>query len=430
MPRAKTTRRRSRGEGGAYEYRLSNGETRWRVKGLVTLPDGTTRQVNKRGFKTKIATKDSLPGTAALPWLEAQRVAAAKGQWVEPSRVTLGAYGNRVIDGLRVRPQTRASYLKVWRNAIEPYPLAGLRLAQLTGSGITAHYRTLEKTGRRDHLAGEGLSPRSVRYTHAVLSRVLAQAVRDKVLLVNPADAATPPTASEARSPEMHPWTEQQLAAFLEWAAGSHMTPAYRSQPNSDRHALWHFLAYTGCRRGEALALRWRDVDLDAGAARIRRSAGIVRVHGEGAAIREGDTKSGKPRVVSLDDDAVTVLRAHFRTRGELALQLARPDALVFGDLEGGYSHPERVTRRFRRDVDRCRAELGEDAVPVIRLHDLRHTHATSLLEAGVPVHVVSKRLGHASPVITMTIYAHLMPGSDEQAAAAFGDRMRKARTA
>jgi integrase len=146
----------------------------------------------------------------------------------------------------------------------------------------------------------------------------------------------------------------------------------------------------------------------------------MIRNAGEGAGVVEGDTKSGKPRLVDLDGPTVAVLRAHKRERGALALELARDDALVFGDIEGDHRSPEHVSRQFARDVARCCGELGSDALPGIRLHDLRHTHATILLTAGVPVHVVSQRLGHASAVVTMTVYAHVLPGSQRDAADRF----------
>ena len=180
----------------------------------------------------------------------------------------------------------------------------------------------------------------------------------------------------------------------------------------------------TGMRRGEALALRWRDVDLEAGTVSVRRSAGMVRVAGEGAAVHEGDTKSGKPRVVDLDGDAAAVLKAWKAERGGLALVLARPGALVFGDIEGQHRNPEHVSRQFTRDVERC----GQ--VPAIRLHDLRHTHATLLLLAREPVHVVSQRLGHASPMVTLTVYAHVMPGNQQETARTFARLVREARGA
>jgi integrase len=399
-------KRRSPGEGGAYSYQTRAG-LRWRVKGLVRLPDGTMREVNKRGFATK---------AAGLAWLADAQSAGRKGEFIEPSKQRLVTYGAEVIDGLRIGPQTRASYVKNWRNHIEGYPLAAVPLAQLTGAKLTAHYRVLERSGRKDHKAGEGLSARTVRYLHTIIHGVLGQAVKDGLLLRNPADAAAPPTAREAKPPEMTCWSAGQLAAFLSWAA-----------THSQHHALWRTLAYTGMRRGETLALRWRDVGLDAGTVSVRRSAGMVRVAGEGADVIEGDTKSGKPRVIDLDPATAAVLRAHRRERGAMALQLARDDSLVFGDIEGGHRNPEHTSRQFVAEVARCRKAIGEESLPVIRLHDLRHTHATLLLLAGVPVHVVSERLGHASAVVTMTVYAHVLPGSQREAASLFARLIEEA---
>jgi len=110
----------------------------------------------------------------------------------------------------------------------------------------------------------------------------------------------------------------------------------------------------------------------------------------------------------------VAGLRARRRDRGTMHLSLARDDALIFGDIEGRHRNPEHVSRQFGRDVERC------GLVPAIRLHDLRHTHATILLTEREPVHVVSQRLGHASAVVTMTVYAHVLPGSQREAADRF----------
>jgi integrase len=403
---ARSGRRRSPGEGGCWPYQTKAGE-RWRARGPVLMPDGTTRMAGKKSFLTK---------KAGLAWLAEAQSAGRKGEFVEPSKEKLGTYGREVIEGLRIGPQTRASYLKNWRLHVEPYLIAAVPLAQLTGTKLTSHYRMLEKSGRKDHREGEGLSARTVRYLHTTIHGILRQAVKDGLLLRNPADAATPPTAREAKAPEMECWTAAQLAAFLAWSA-----------EHSHGHVLWHVLAHTGMRRGEALALRWRDVDLEAGMLRIRRSAGMVRVAGEGAEVTEGDTKSGKPRMIDIDPWTVAVLRAWRKERGSAALQLVRDDALVFGDLEGGYRNPEHVSRQFVRDVERCRKALGDEALPVIRLHDLRHTHATILILAREPVNVVSQRLGHSSPMVTMTVYAHVLPGSQREAANTFARLIREA---
>jgi integrase len=393
------TRRRSPGSGGVYGYRTGAGQ-RWRVKGAVTLADGTVRQVHKRGFLTR---------TAAREWLADAQADGRKGGYIEPSRERLGTYGAQVIEGLRLKPQTHASYAKNWRLHVEPYLLASLPLAQVTGAKLTAHYQVLEKSGRKDHRAGEGLSARTTRYVHVIIHRVLAQAVKDGQLPRNPADAATPPTAREARPPEMTCWSAAQLAAFMGWA-----------RENAANYPLWHLLAMTGMRRGEALALRWRDFSADDGTLTIQRSAGMVRVKGEGAEMVEDSTKTSKPRVIDLDTQTVAVLRLWKTRRGEMALQLARPDSLIFGDLEGAHRNGEHVSRQFARDIARCREAIGEDQLPLSRLHDLRHTHATILLTSREPVHVVSQRLGHASLVITMTVYAHVLPGSQREAAERF----------
>ena len=287
----------------------------------------------------------------------------------------------------------------------------------MTGLKLTSHYRILEKAGRKDHEPGAGLSARTVRYISTIVHGVLRQAVADDLLLRNPADKARPPTAAEAEAeaPEMHPWSEGQVAAFLAWCDGK-----------SQYHALWCTLAASGMRRGEALALRWRDIDLDTGTVSVRRSAGIVRDAG-GTGVLEGATKSGKPRVIDLDDDTLAVLRAWRKERGSMALQLITTASLVFGSIEGTLRNPEQVSHQFRRDADRCRKALGADALPECRLHDLRHAHATALLLARVPLHVVSARLGHANPSITLRVYAHVMPGNQREAALAWGRLLREA---
>ena len=185
------------------------------------------------------------------------------------------------------------------------------------------------------------------------------------LLARNPAVKARPPTAREAdaKAPEMHPWNAGQLRRFLDWA-----------RDHSQLYAAWYVSAYTGMRRGELLALRWRDIDLDAGTISVRRSVGIVRVKGRKGILREGPTKTCKPRVIDIDPATVAVLRAWKRERGALALALARDDSVVFGNQEGQFRQPERFSHLFREQQARCARMLGEDAPPGIRLHDLRHS--------------------------------------------------------
>lgn len=402
-----TRRRRPPGEGGVFEYRTKAGVARFGIKFDLPSPDGRRRQVLR---KVDANGRPWLTYEDAADALREALVATRRGEWIEPSKQPTSEYLETWLSGLRVAPSTLASYRKNVRLHVTPY-IGSLPLASLTSARIKALYRQLEISGRADHRKGEGLSARTVRYVATILRAALGEAVAAGMLARNPADPerAKPPTAKEARAPEMHPWDAAQLGAFLDW-----------SRENSQLHAAWHVLAMTGMRRGELLALRWRDLDLGAATVSVRRSAGVVRVKGEGARIVEGPTKTAKPRVIDLDAATVALLRAHRRERGALALQLARDSALVFGDHEGRHRHPERFSRTFGETLARCTKVLGEAAPPRIRLHDLRHTHATILLRAREPVKMVSERLGHASVTVTLSIYAHVLPGDQQAAAARF----------
>ena len=206
--------------------------------------------------------------------------------------------------------------------------------------------------------------------------------------------------------PEHATWTPEEMRRFL------------LATRDSVRGPLWHFLATTGARRGEALGLRWRDLDLDAGTASIRQTIGVD----SGRIIRNPTTKSGKPRVIDLDVETVATLRRHRAAQNAERLRLGdrwKDEGLVFcrdgqqlrsGRVAGGPLNGDKVSKSFKRACARA-------GVPDIRLHDVRHTWATLALRAGVPVKVVQERLGHANPSITLGIYAHVLPGMQREAA-------------
>jgi integrase len=135
------------------------------------------------------------------------------------------------------------------------------------------------------------------------------------------------------------------------------------------------------------------------------------------AELRSPGHESGKSRVIDVDPQTLATLRAHPAELATISLTLAREDAPVLGTIDGEIRHPERFSLAFKNRLARARLELGDDAMPDIRLHDLRHTHATILLRAGVPVKVISERLGHVGPMITLTVYAHVMPAMQREAA-------------
>jgi integrase len=376
---------------------------------LDTGAPGEPRRQTKRRFATY---------KEARAWLTTARLEVSESRYVPAQRITVGDWLELWLDGLRLAPSTVASYRKNVRLHLVP-AIGSVPLQRLTGPAITAMYRELETSGRKDHQTG-GLSPRTVRYIHTILKAALREAVDQGVRTDNPADKAKPPSAAAAKSPEMQAWTADQLARFLSWADTT--TP--------DHVPGWHLLAYTGMRRGELLALRWHDVDLEHRRLSVRRSVSVVRVPGEGKRLLEGPTKGKRSRVVDLDAVTVDVLRRWRATRAGVLLQLVRDDALVFGRLEDPWrhQHPERYSARFVENQAKCRAALEADVLPSIHLHDLRHTHATLMLRAGVPVKVVSERLGHATVMITLETYAHVLPGMQSEAAAAFAAAVQRHR--
>ena len=161
------------------------------------------------------------------------------------------------------------------------------------------------------------------------------------------------------------------------------------------------------------LGLRWRDVNLDAGRLAVRRA--LLSVAYE---IVESDAKTDRSeRVVDLDARTVKVLREHQARQHDERDSIGsgyRDSGLVFAKIDGSPIHPESFSQAFER-------KARSAGVPRIRLHDLRHTHATLLLQAGVPPKVVSERLGHATVAFTMQVYAHVIPGMQADAASAFG---------
>jgi integrase len=319
-----TTKRRQAGEGGISEY-LTKAGPRFLIKYPVLREYGTKRVVLKRGFTTR---------REAAAALRTEIRETETGEWVHPSKQPLAAYLAEWLDGQRLAPGTLASYRKNVRLDIAPH-LGATPMDRLTGTAVDAWMRTVETSERAD---GEGgLSPRTVRYVFTMLRSALGDAVKLGRLAVNPTGRSIPPSPSPARPPEMHAWTAPELARFLRWAADH----------DSDTEMAWRLLAFTGMRRGEPLALRWRDVDLNAARIAVRRGVGVVKNKGQGERLVEGATKTGQSRVVDLDAGTVTALRAYRAIRGSLALDSVRDTALVLGTLGGGHRHPERFSRQF-----------------------------------------------------------------------------------
>lgn len=294
------------------------------------------------------------------------------------------------------RHHLEASSVRSYQDMAEAYlvpHLGHVALDDLDVRTIEATYATLLTRGGR---GGKPLAPRTVAYAHAVLHRALVDAVRLGVVASNPATAATVPRrAVDGRAPRrLHVWDAAQVRHFLAVSV---------DHPLAD---LWAVALGTGMRRGELLGLRRGDLDLEAS----RLTVATSLVHVDGTTTFKAP-KTGRSRTLSLDAHTVAVLRR--RLRG--AVSDGHAEAPVFAGADGAPLRPQQVS-------DAWRALVRTLELPPIRLHDLRHTHATLLLAAGVPVKVVSERLGHTKVAMTLDVYAHVLPAMDRDAADRIGE--------
>ncbi|MGH2728970.1 MAG: tyrosine-type recombinase/integrase [Actinomycetota bacterium] len=278
-----------------------------------------------------------------------------------------------------VRPTTLLGYRGHVERHINPV-LGGHSLGSVDPRAINALYA---------ELLASGLSPATVRRVHATLHRALRDAVRWGHLELNAAERADPPRAQADGNALMHTWEPAELKAFL------------RAVRCDELYPLWLVLAMTGMRRGEALGLRWADVDVRARSAAIRQT--IVAV-GADVVISSPKTARGR-RVIALDATTARCLGALRRRRG------ASGSELVFAAPDGGPLNPCWVSKRFA-------ALVRASGLPRIRLHDLRHTHATLALRAGVHPKIVSERLGHSTVAFTLDVYSHTVAHLQKEAAA------------
>lgn len=349
---------------------------RYRVAIGTNSKTGARRWASKGGFPTKRAAREAMTAVLAN---------ADRGVVVERSPLTVGQYLDQWIEdvGGGLKPTTLGGY----RQAVS-------RLKRMIGDVKLQELRPLTVERAYQQLLSSGLAAKTVRNTHTVLRRALADAERLDLVVRNAAAAARPPSV---RRKEQETWTPEELSRFLASVADHRLFAAFVLS------------ATTGMRRGELMGLRWRDVDLDAG--RLSIVSTITTVNGRAV---ESSTKTNKSRRrISLDAGTLEVLREHQDRQSaerEHAGKLWTASGLVFTREDGTALHPDRFSHLFVR--------LSRKAgLPAIRLHDLRHTYATLALEAGVHPKIVSERLGHATTGITLDLYSHVAPSMDQQAA-------------
>lgn len=369
---------------------------------------GGRRQISKGGFATKKACEAALA--------EALVAHGQSGQApVEPSKRLLGEYLQEWLDGrTNLKASTRSSYQRTITNLVAPF-LGDVRLCDLTPMAVTKLYRTLRERGgftrkgkKAERTQTEPLSDRSVHKVHVVLCAALGYAARNGLVRVNPMtliDKDDRPKQNGADSPEMKTWTADEASKFLASSAHDRWAPIY----DLDLHS--------GLRCGELAGLRWADVHLDDAVLITRNNRVSVDY-----VVHEGTTKSNKGRRVDLDAETIVMLRRWKVRQLEERLEWGESwtdSGYVFTYEDGRALHPGTIGWHFERLTKAA-------AVPRIRLHDIRHTHATLGLAAGVPLKVMSERLGHASTQITADLYQHVMPGMGADAASKVAGLLRR----
>ena len=321
-----------------------------------------------------------------------------QGSYVKPNKITLGELLRQWLRDyacMNTTDRTQESYTSIVERHLIP-ALGRVLLIELQAQNIQGYYAKKLLEGRADGKGG--LSGRSVVYHHRILSKALDYAVKMGLVVRNMAKVVKPPRVARVTMQTLSP---EEVSQFLEVAR------------ETDYYVYFATLLYTGLRRGELIALRWRNLDLGSGKLSVVETA--YRLGNGEYRIKEPKTPQSR-RTVILPASLVELFRVYRFDQELLRIQLGiglEADDFVFIRPDGSPINPNAITLAFRRIIKRA-------GLKRIRIHDLRHTHATLMLKAGIHAKVVSERLGHANIGITLDIYSHVLPGLQEAAAEKF----------
>lgn len=326
-----------------------------------------------------------------------------KGSFVDPDKTTLADY-MRDWHAKKVAPKRRPETCRVYLSMIEHVAksaVGALPLQKVRATDLEAFYASLT------------LAASSATVCHAVIHRALKFAVRDKLIVANPASGHIErprKSRDSGQAAREHCWSAEEARAVL--------VAAEAAGPQAC--AFFTLALHTGARKSELLGLRWSDVDLKGGALTIAQQLE------PGALLEFAPTKTGKARTIPLHPDTVAALRTHRQQQRELRMangQAYRNSDLVFAKEPGDLQTPgAALGQPCRALADRHFRQVRQAAgVKPIKFHGMRHTAATLMLAAGEPVQVVAQRLGHAQTSMTLEVYAHALPGPQQDAADRLG---------
>jgi integrase len=327
-----------------------------------------------------------------------------RNEFVEPTKRTLGEWLTEWLDKAIKPPARRqgtyATYAHVIAHHVKRSPIAGIRLQQLKATDLKRYYTDLT------------VGPSTQAQHHAILHSALKAATLEGLVTRNVASLVVGKPRVQRTHEDLlrQCWTADEARTFLKaaQAAGPQLA------------AFFTLAIETGMRKGELCGLKWVDVDLDGAKIRVVR-----QLLSPGPDVTFGVPKNGRPRTIDLGADTVRLLRVHKRAQAELKMRnraVYHDFDLMFakewGDLhnrQDSLGKPLQKNNIGQREFARIVKAAG---VRAITFHGLRHTCATLLFQAGVPVKVIQERLGHKRVEITLGIYAHVLPSMQKDAAA------------
>jgi integrase len=323
---------------------------------------------------------------------------ADNGQVIEPSKMTLGEWLQEWLEAA-IKPKRLRSYetyKSVIKNHLNP-KLGQFRLCELRATHLQQYYNEAK------------LSPSTLEQHHAILHSALKAAERQDLVPRNVASLVVgkPRAAENQENVLQHCWEPEEAHKFLEKAKAAGTQPA----------AFYTLALETGMRKAELCGLKWSDLDLEAATLAVVRQ--LVKPGHEPIF---GPPKNGQARTVYLSPQVLALLRKHKATQATLKLQYGtayQDHGLVFAKEGPEFGPPLQINNLGQREYRKLITAAG---VRAIKFHGLRHTCATLLLKAGVPVKVVSERLGHKKIEMTLNIYAHALPSMQQDAAAKLAD--------
>jgi integrase len=409
----KSNKARTRGNGRGSVRKLPSGSYRWEIRLDAQYHNGTK--------PTKTEAEKEL-----------SRVITdhARNVLAHPDKITVAEYAGQWLKGLsHLAANTKRMYNHDMRHALEF--IGDLRLTQVRATDLKKMFDKLatkeaKRGGRaKDQGTGRTLHPSTLAKIRTHIRALFSEAVRDQIIYVNPADAVRPIKAKRGEF--------AKVGTALDFDQAARLHELGEALYSAGAARLWTALflcASLGLRRGEVMGLRWCDVDLENAVLRVRQN--LITPHGS-PEISTSLKTDGSERDIPLPPSALFVLERHKKAMQTEALERGeawRLDSPVQATQLGTYTHPDNLERainsllkwsnpdnlpRLKRSVNREHHAALEavimagEALPKIRLHDLRHTAGTLMLRRGMRVEVVSKILGHAKVSITLDVYRHVL---------------------